>query len=73
MWSYRHFEPSLRGNICHKSIKARGIIIQRWRVRERLNEVDAVGRAMKRRRTIQRRVYDTVQRRVYDVTVTNQL
>ena len=47
------------------SLRGRGIRVQRWRVRERLRIVDPVGRAFRRRRAI--------QRRVYDVSVPNQV
>uniref|UniRef100_A0A3B3SN53 Integrase core domain-containing protein n=1 Tax=Paramormyrops kingsleyae TaxID=1676925 RepID=A0A3B3SN53_9TELE len=40
------------------SLRARGIRVQRWRVRERLRIVDPVGRALRRKRAIQRRVYN---------------
>lgn len=39
------------------SLRSRGLRIQRWRIRERLREVDAEGRAERRRRTLRRRVY----------------
>lgn len=47
------------------SLRGRGIRVQRWRVRERLRIVDPVGRALRGRRAI--------QRRVYNVTVPNQV
>ncbi|XP_016333395.1 uncharacterized protein LOC107681599, partial [Sinocyclocheilus anshuiensis] len=47
------------------SLRGRGIRVQRWRVRERLRIVDPVGRALRGRRAI--------QRRVYNVSVPNQL
>lgn len=40
------------------SLRGRGIKVQRWRVRERLRTVDPVGRALRGRRAIQRRVYN---------------
>ncbi|KAM9466269.1 uncharacterized protein Hap1MRO34_015383 [Clarias gariepinus] len=40
------------------SLRGRAIRVQRWRVRERLRIIDPVGRALRRRRVIQRRVYD---------------
>lgn len=40
------------------SLRGRGIRVQRWRVRERLRTVDPVGRALRGRRAIQRRVYN---------------
>ncbi|XP_073340391.1 uncharacterized protein [Pagrus major] len=39
-------------------LRGRGIRVQRWRVRERLRTVDPVGRALRGRRAIQRRVYN---------------
>ena len=42
------------------SLRSRGIHIQRWRVRERLNILDPVGRAAGRSRAIQRRVYNVL-------------
>lgn len=47
------------------SLRGRGIRVQRWRVRERLRIVDPVGRALRGRRAI--------QRRVYNVSVPNQV
>ncbi|XP_054593353.2 uncharacterized protein [Nothobranchius furzeri] len=47
------------------SLRGRGVRVQRWRVRERLRIIDPVGRSLRSRRTI--------QRRVYDVSVPNQL
>ncbi|KAA8577364.1 hypothetical protein FQN60_004275 [Etheostoma spectabile] len=46
-------------------LRGRGIRVERWRVRERLRIVDPVGRALRGRRAI--------QRRVYDVSVPNQV
>ncbi|XP_029998101.1 uncharacterized protein LOC115424840 [Sphaeramia orbicularis] len=40
------------------SLRGRGIRVQRWRVRERLRIVDPVGRMLRGRRAIQRRVYN---------------
>lgn len=40
------------------SLRGRGIRVQRWRIRERLRVIDPVGRALRRRRAIQRRVYN---------------
>ncbi len=42
------------------SLRSRGIRIQRWRVRERLKVLDPVGRAARRSRAIQRRVYNVL-------------
>lgn len=47
------------------SLRGRGIRVPRWRVRERLRIIDPVGRALRGRRAI--------QRRVYNVSVPNQL
>ncbi|KAI0243332.1 hypothetical protein LSAT2_014474 [Lamellibrachia satsuma] len=47
------------------SLRARGIHVQRWRVRERLMILDPVGRALRRRTAI--------RRRTYNVTVPNEL
>ena len=40
------------------SLKSKGIIVQRWRIRERLRILDPVGRAVRRSQAIQRRVYN---------------
>ncbi|XP_060746019.1 uncharacterized protein LOC132859318 [Tachysurus vachellii] len=40
------------------SLRGRAIRVQRWRVRERLRIIDPVGRALRGRRAIQRRVYN---------------
>ena len=40
------------------SLRSRGIIVQRWRLRERLNVIDPVGRALRKRRAITRRIYN---------------
>ena len=42
------------------SLRSRGIRIQRWRVRERLKILDPVGRAARKSRAIQRRVYNVL-------------
>nr|XP_020470597.1 uncharacterized protein LOC109968583 [Monopterus albus] len=47
------------------SLRGRAIRVQRWRIRERLRIIDPVGRALRHRRAI--------QRRIYDVCVPNQL
>ncbi|XP_026113394.1 uncharacterized protein LOC113091927 [Carassius auratus] len=47
------------------SLRGRGIRVPRWRVRERLRIIDPVGRVLRGRRAI--------QRRVYNVSVPNQL
>uniref|UniRef100_A0A3B3QRV3 Integrase catalytic domain-containing protein n=1 Tax=Paramormyrops kingsleyae TaxID=1676925 RepID=A0A3B3QRV3_9TELE len=40
------------------SLRGRGVRVQRWRIRERLRILDPVGRAVRRRRAIRRRVYN---------------
>lgn len=40
------------------SLRGRGIRVQRWRTRERLRILDPVGRAVRRRTVIRRRVYN---------------
>ncbi len=47
------------------SLRGRGIKVQQWRVRERLGIADQVGRTLRGRRAI--------QRRVYNVSVPNQM
>ena len=39
-------------------LRARGIFVQRYRLREILSQIDPVGRALRRRATIQRRQYN---------------
>lgn len=39
------------------SLRARGIRVQRWRIRQILQEVDPVGRSLRRSQAIRRRVY----------------
>lgn len=39
------------------SLRAKNCNVPRWRVREHLNELDAAGRAMRKRKTIARRIY----------------
>ncbi|XP_030217483.1 uncharacterized protein LOC115547416 [Gadus morhua] len=39
------------------SLRARGIRIQRWRIRQILQEIDPVGRSLRRSQAIRRRVY----------------
>ena len=41
-----------------EALRGRGIFIQRWRIREVLQTVDPVGRAIRRRSSIQRRLYN---------------
>ncbi|XP_019206542.2 uncharacterized protein LOC109196654 isoform X1 [Oreochromis niloticus] len=56
------------------SLRGRGIRVQRWRVRERLRIVDPVGRALRRRRAIQRRVYNvTVPNQVWHIDTNHKL
>lgn len=40
------------------SLRSRGIRIQRWRVRQSLQEVDPIGRSIRRRNAIRRRIYN---------------
>ncbi|XP_047192933.1 uncharacterized protein LOC124850944 [Scophthalmus maximus] len=40
------------------SLRSRGLRIQRWRIRQSLHEVDPVGRSIRRRHAIRRRIYD---------------
>lgn len=49
----------------HGSLRSRGLRIQRWRVRQSLQEIDPVGRYFRRRRAI--------RRRIYHVSTSNQL
>ena len=39
------------------SLRSRGMCIQRWRVRQSLQEVDPIGRSFRRRHAIRRRIY----------------
>uniref|UniRef100_A0AAZ1XLS2 Integrase catalytic domain-containing protein n=2 Tax=Oreochromis aureus TaxID=47969 RepID=A0AAZ1XLS2_OREAU len=56
------------------SLRGRGIRVQRWRVRERLRIVDPVGKALRRRRAIQRRVYNvTVPNQVWHIDTNHKL
>lgn len=41
----------------HGSLRSCGLRIQRWRVRQSLEEIDPIGRPFRRRRTIRRRIY----------------
>lgn len=41
----------------HGSLRSRGLRIQRWRVRQSLQEVDPIGRSFRRRHAIRRRIY----------------
>ncbi|CAC5405336.1 uncharacterized protein LOC134706405 [Mytilus trossulus] len=52
------FTPNAGESFIQGSFRGRGIRIQRWRLRERLNVIDPVGRALRKRRAIQRRVYN---------------
>nr|XP_055036502.1 uncharacterized protein LOC129423984 [Misgurnus anguillicaudatus] len=49
----------------HGSLRSRELRIQRWRVRQSLQELDPIGRSFRRRRTI--------RRRIYSVATSNQL
>ena len=40
------------------SLRSRGIRIQRWRIRQSLQEVDPIGRSIRRRHAIRRRIYN---------------
>ena len=40
------------------SLRSKGILVQRWRVRERLQIIDPIGRAARKSQAIQRRVYN---------------
>lgn len=42
----------------HGSLRSRGLRIQRWRVRQSLQEIDPIGRSFRRRHAIRRRVYN---------------
>ena len=41
----------------HGSLRSRGLRIQRWRVRQSLQEIDPIGRSFRRRHAIRRRIY----------------
>ncbi|KAI7796991.1 hypothetical protein IRJ41_010933 [Triplophysa rosa] len=41
----------------HGSLRSRQLRLQRWRVRQSLQEVDPIGRSFRRRHTIRRRIY----------------
>ena len=41
--------------LCH--LRRRGIRIQRWKVRASIHHIDSINTALRRRRTVQRRVY----------------
>jgi len=41
----------------HGSLRSRGLRIQRWRVRQSLQEIDPLGRSFRRRHAIRRRIY----------------
>lgn len=41
----------------HGSLRSRGLRIQRWRVRQSLQEIDPFGRSLRRRNAIRRRLY----------------
>lgn len=49
----------------HGSLRSRGLRLQRWRVRQSLQEVDPIGRSFRRRHAI--------RRRIYHVSTSNQL
>lgn len=50
--------PNAGETLIRGSLRARGIIVQRWRVRERLNIIDPIGRTVRQRLPIMRRRYD---------------
>ncbi|KAJ8351968.1 hypothetical protein SKAU_G00234440 [Synaphobranchus kaupii] len=50
--------PNAGAVLVQGSIVGRGLSIQRWRIRERLNAVDPVGTMFRRRHAIRRRVYN---------------
>ena len=52
--------PRAGESYIHGSLRSRGIHIQCWRVRERLDILDPVGRAARRSHAIQRRVYNVL-------------
>lgn len=39
------------------SLRSRSIRIQRWRVRQSLHEIDPIGKSLRRRRAVRRRIY----------------
>lgn len=45
-------ETYVRGSLC-----SRGLRVQRWRVRQVLQEIDPIGRCLRRSRAIRRRIY----------------
>ncbi|XP_039681175.1 uncharacterized protein LOC120574791 isoform X1 [Perca fluviatilis] len=56
------------------SLRGRGIRVQRWRVREQLRIVDPVGRALRGRRAIQRRIYNvSVPNQVWHIDTNHKL
>lgn len=50
--------PNAGESYVRGSLVQRGVRVQRWRVRERLSILDPVGRAVRKRRAIRRRVYN---------------
>ncbi|XP_058883243.1 uncharacterized protein LOC117420690 isoform X1 [Acipenser ruthenus] len=50
--------PNAGGNYVQGGVLARGLRVQRRRIRDRLNALDPVGRALRRRHTIRRRIYN---------------
>ncbi len=53
--------PNAGETLVRGSLRARGIFVQRWRVRERLNVIDPVGRTVRQRLPIMRRKYHVGQ------------
>ena len=53
---YFAINPLLRRNIY--ALRACGIHIQKWKIRDALQQVDPVNRAVRRRYAIRRRIYN---------------
>lgn len=49
--------PNAGENYILGSLRSRHIRIQRWRVRQSLQEIDPIGRSLRRRRAVRRRIY----------------
>ena len=50
--------PNAGETMTFRALRGRGLRVQRHRVRESINRVDPVGRALRRQRTIVRRIYN---------------
>lgn len=50
--------PNAGERYIHGSLRSRNIRIQRWRLRHCLQELDPIGRALRRHRAIRRRIYN---------------